>query len=101
MLSINSTHYIHLKSNAFENGQLMFFQDPYVYGTVPGTGDVAMKETHLCPRGPSISDTWRLHTELSGNQSRQLPTALATDPHTRFLTALNPFWNSMEYKQKE
>lgn len=76
MLSINSTHYIHLKSNAFENGQLMFFQDPYVYGTVPGTGDVAMKETHTSALGDLPFQThgdYTLSSQGTKADSSQLP----------------------------
>lgn len=96
MLSINSTHYIHLKSNAFEDGQLMSFRVPYLYGTVSGTGGVAVRETRTSALGDLPSQTMGAHAELSGNQSSQLPTALVTDPCAHFLTALNPLgiaWN--------
>lgn len=76
MLSINSTHYIHLKSNAFENGQLMFFRDPYLYGTVSGTGDVAVKETHASALGDLPSQThggYTLSSQGTRAASSQLP----------------------------
>lgn len=76
MLSLNSTHYIHLKSNAFENGQLMFFQDPYLYGTVPGTEDVAMKETHTSALGDLPFQThgdYTLSSQGTKADSSQLP----------------------------
>ena len=103
MLSINSTHCTHLKSNAFENGQLMSFRDPYLYGSFRHWRCGGEGDTHLCPRGPSVSDNGGhtlspqglSHTH-SGNQSSQLPTTLVTDPCTHFLTALNPLgiaWN--------
>ena len=56
MLSINSTHCTHLKSNAFENGQLMSFRDPYLYGSFRHWRCGGEGDTHLCPRGPSVSD---------------------------------------------
>lgn len=86
MLSINSTHYIHLKSNAFENGQLMFFRDPYLCGTVPGPGDAAMEETHTAALGD-------LPLQTHGDPHRALrepretaPNCPGYRPHARFVT---------------